>query len=108
MPTCRFTMEYWRDGSWYVGRLREVPGVFSQGKTLAELDENLRDAYRLVLKGQQPIRRRGVRRKALAFAVKFSCGGLSTSGQGFNGPRLIASATDDSANGFVGGRGHRI
>ena len=36
MPTCRFTMEYWRDGSWYVGRLCEVPGVFSQGKTLAE------------------------------------------------------------------------
>ena len=69
MPTCRFTMEYWRDGSWYVGRLREVPGVFSQGKTLAELDENLRDVYRLVVKDQQPIRRRGVRRKALAFAV---------------------------------------
>jgi predicted RNase H-like HicB family nuclease len=54
MLTCRFTMEYWRDGSWYVGLLREVPGVFSQGKTLAELDENLRDAYRLVLKDQQP------------------------------------------------------
>ena len=55
MATCQFTMEYWRDGGWYVGRLREVPGVFSQGKTLAELDENLRDAYRLVLKDQQPI-----------------------------------------------------
>ena len=69
MATCQFTMEYWRDGRWYVGRLREVPGVFSQGKTLVELDENLRDAYRLMLKDQQPIRRRGVRRKALAFAV---------------------------------------
>ena len=64
-----FTMEYWRDGDWYVGRLREVPGVFSQGKTLAELDQNVRDAYRLVLKDQQPIRRRGVRRRALALAV---------------------------------------
>jgi predicted RNase H-like HicB family nuclease len=69
MATCRFTMEYWRDGDWYVGRLREVPGVFSQGKTLAELDENLRDAYRLVLKDQQPLRRKGVRRRPLAFAV---------------------------------------
>jgi predicted RNase H-like HicB family nuclease len=64
-----FTIEYWRDGHWYVGRLREVPGVFSQGKTLAELDENLRDAYRLVLKDQGPVRRKGVRRRPLALAV---------------------------------------
>ena len=26
-----FTLEYWIDDGWYVGRLREVPGVFSQG-----------------------------------------------------------------------------
>src|SRR5258708_2339043 len=32
-----FTLEYWRDEDWYVGRLREVPGGFSQGTTLAEL-----------------------------------------------------------------------
>ena len=32
----KFTLEYWREGDWYVGRLIEVPGVFSQGKTLAE------------------------------------------------------------------------
>ena len=63
------TMEYWRDGDWYVGRLREVPGVFSQGKTLAELEENVRDAYRLVMKDQQPVRREGVRRRSLALAV---------------------------------------
>ena len=65
----RLTMEYWRDGAWWVGQLREVPGVFSQGKTLAELDENLRDAYRLVLKDQRPTRRKGVRRRPLALAV---------------------------------------
>lgn len=44
-----FTMEYWQDEGWYVGRLKEVPGVFSQGETLEELEENLRDAYDLVL-----------------------------------------------------------
>jgi len=43
-----FTMEYWRDEGWYVGRLKEVPGVFSQGETLFELEENIRDAYDLV------------------------------------------------------------
>ena len=44
----QFTLEYWRDGDWYVGRLIEVPGVFSQGATLAELIENVRDAYELM------------------------------------------------------------
>jgi predicted RNase H-like HicB family nuclease len=42
----RFTLQYWRDGKWYVGKLQEVPGVFSQGRTLAELTDNVRDAYR--------------------------------------------------------------
>ena len=34
-----FTLEYWLDEGWYVGRLKEVPGVFSQGETLEELRE---------------------------------------------------------------------
>jgi predicted RNase H-like HicB family nuclease len=42
-------MEYWQDGRWYVGRLTEVPGVFSQGETLEKLEENIRDAYRMML-----------------------------------------------------------
>jgi predicted RNase H-like HicB family nuclease len=44
-----FTLEYWQDEGWYVGQLREVPGVFSQGETLVELEENIRDAFALVL-----------------------------------------------------------
>jgi len=28
-----FTLDYWIDDGWYVGRLREAPDVFSQGKT---------------------------------------------------------------------------
>lgn len=44
-----FTLEYWQDEGWYVGQLREIPGILSQGKTLAELEENIRDAYELVL-----------------------------------------------------------
>ena len=44
-----FTLEYWQDEGWYVGRLREVPGVFSQGRSLKELEENIEDAYRLML-----------------------------------------------------------
>jgi predicted RNase H-like HicB family nuclease len=45
----QFTLEYWKDDDWYVGRLKEVPGVFSQGETLAELEENVKDAYRLMM-----------------------------------------------------------
>lgn len=45
----RFTLEYWKDEGWYVGKLKGVPGVFSQGKSLRELEENIRDAYYLMV-----------------------------------------------------------
>ena len=32
-----------------MGKLREVPGVFSQGEALEELEENIRDAYDLTI-----------------------------------------------------------
>ena len=44
-----FTLEYWQDEGWYVGRLKEVVGVMSQGPTLPELEDNIRDAYRLMM-----------------------------------------------------------
>lgn len=50
----QFTLEYWRDGEWYVGRLVEVPGVFSQGATLEELDKNIQDAYELMVGHDRP------------------------------------------------------
>ena len=45
----KLTLEYWKDEGWFVGRLVEVPGVFSQGETLKELKENIQDAYKLML-----------------------------------------------------------
>ena len=45
----KFTLEYWIDERWYVGRLKEIPGVFSQGENLEELKENIIDAYKLVM-----------------------------------------------------------
>jgi predicted RNase H-like HicB family nuclease len=47
-----FTLEYWRDEEWFVGRLKEVPGVFSQGESLEELQENIADAYRMMLEAE--------------------------------------------------------
>jgi predicted RNase H-like HicB family nuclease len=46
-----FTLEYWLDDGWYVGRLREVPGAFSQGEALEELEANIEDAYELMRAG---------------------------------------------------------
>jgi len=47
-----FTLEYWADEGWFVGKLREVPGVFSQGETLEELKENIADAYRMMIESE--------------------------------------------------------
>lgn len=44
-----FTLEYWQDDGWYVGRLKEIPGVFSQGENLEELETNIEDVYRMLL-----------------------------------------------------------
>ncbi len=49
-----FTLEYWQDEGWFVGKLKGIPGVFSQGKTLDELKENIIDAYRMMLHEKTP------------------------------------------------------
>jgi predicted RNase H-like HicB family nuclease len=53
----RFILEYWIDEGWYVGRLKEVPGIFSQGESLEELEENIRDAYHLMV--EEEVRNQG-------------------------------------------------
>lgn len=50
-----FTLEYWIDEGWHVGKLKEVPGIFSQGASLEELEGNIRDAYRLMIEGEEKI-----------------------------------------------------
>ncbi len=49
----RLQLQYWKDGDWFVGRLPQVPGVFSQGATLEELEENVRDVYRMMIEDQE-------------------------------------------------------
>ena len=44
-----FTLDFWSDEGWYVGKLREVPGIFSQGENLQALKDNIRDAYELMM-----------------------------------------------------------
>ncbi len=46
------TLVYWEDDGWLVGKIKEIPGVFSQGETLDELKENIRDAYLLMMEDE--------------------------------------------------------
>ena len=45
----KFTLQYWLDDGWYVGKLKEIHGVFSQGETLNELIANIKEVYKLMV-----------------------------------------------------------
>ena len=65
-----FTLEYWKDKGWYVGMLKEVPGVFSQGKTLRGLEKNIREVYKLMMEDlEENLPRRSVKTKEMGIAV---------------------------------------
>jgi len=45
----QFTAVYKKHGKWYLGWVEEIPGVNTQGKTLKEVKENLKEALLLIL-----------------------------------------------------------
>jgi len=45
----QFTGVYKKRGKWYLGWVEEIPGVNTQGKTLKEVKENLKEALLLIL-----------------------------------------------------------
>ena len=64
-----FTLQYWIDDDWYVGRLKDVPGVFSQGRNLEELEVNIRDAYQLLTRASSDETPEGVQLKEVELEV---------------------------------------
>ena len=64
-----FTLEYWIDDGWYVGRLKEVPGVFSQGESLEELEENIREAYQLMMEDEEIVPRVQIKTKDIGVEI---------------------------------------
>lgn len=64
-----FTLEYWIDDGWYVGKLKEVPGIFSQGETLEELEANIKDAYSLMVEEESPVGHPGAKTKGITVDV---------------------------------------
>jgi len=45
----QFTAVYKKSKDWFVGWIEEIPGVNTQGKTIAEVRENLHEALLLIL-----------------------------------------------------------
>jgi predicted RNase H-like HicB family nuclease len=41
---------------WYIGWVDAVPGAFSQGKTVKEVEDNLKEAVQLILESQREIK----------------------------------------------------
>ena len=58
MSSARFV--HWQHGDFWLGYFEEFPDYLTQGETLAELEDNLRDLYRDLTSGEIP----GIRRVA--------------------------------------------
>ena len=50
----KLNMAYWKGEHFFVGKLLEYPDIMSQGEALEELEENLRDAYELMVMDDVP------------------------------------------------------
>jgi len=42
------TLIYWKEDKFWLGKLLEHPEIMTQGETLDELEENIKDAYLLM------------------------------------------------------------
>ncbi|MDO8688002.1 MAG: hypothetical protein Q7K41_05375 [Dehalococcoidales bacterium] len=44
----KLKMVYWKGEKFWVGKLLDHPEIMTQGETLKELEENMKDAYTLM------------------------------------------------------------
>ena len=54
----KFTAVYKKSGKWYAGWIEEIPGVNTQGKTLSETKQNLKEALLLILETNRLLSRK--------------------------------------------------
>ena len=69
--TREFTAVIEKRGRWYVAWVEEIPGVNTQGKTLAEARRNLKDALQLILEENRLLSKSsaGARREVVSVEV---------------------------------------
>jgi predicted RNase H-like HicB family nuclease len=60
----KFSATFLRDGEWWVGFVAELPGANTQGRTLDEARDNLREAVELVIATNRENARRAVAAQA--------------------------------------------
>lgn len=48
------TLLYWKGEKYWVGKLKEHPEIMTQGETLEELEENMKEAYYLMVMDEIP------------------------------------------------------
>jgi predicted RNase H-like HicB family nuclease len=48
------TMIYWKGDRFWLGKLLDHPEIMTQGESIEELEENLKDAYRMMLMDDVP------------------------------------------------------
>ncbi len=53
----KFTAVFERDGDWWIGYVEELPGANTQGRTLEEARENLKEAVALVIEENRKLAR---------------------------------------------------
>jgi len=56
----QFTAIYKKRGKWYLGWVEEIPGVNTQGRTLKEAKENLKEALFLILETNRILNKKEV------------------------------------------------
>ncbi len=50
----KLTLIYWKEEKFWLGKLLEYPEIMTQGETLDELEENIKDAFRLMTMDEVP------------------------------------------------------
>lgn len=48
-------MIYWKGEKFWLGKLLEHPNIMTQGETIEELIENIKDAYKLMVPDDVPL-----------------------------------------------------
>jgi predicted RNase H-like HicB family nuclease len=54
MLNTKLTMVYWKSKKFWLGKLAERPEIMTQGRTVKELEENIQEAYRMMVMEDVP------------------------------------------------------
>jgi predicted RNase H-like HicB family nuclease len=70
--TQQFTAIYKKNGKWFSAWVEEIPGVNTQGRTLKEAKENLREALSLVIEVNRAMSRKETTGRVIRESLKLT------------------------------------